>query len=73
MVTPQSKGSFLPNDRLHKNSYTLNKGIEFNHFTFHDLKRKGISDTEGDKMKASGHRSPEMINVFDVKWCCRTD
>ncbi|TCV80952.1 hypothetical protein EDE11_1171, partial [Methylomonas methanica] len=23
MVTPQSKGSFLPNDRLHKNSYTL--------------------------------------------------
>ncbi|TAL43364.1 MAG: hypothetical protein EPN89_15840 [Methylovulum sp.] len=23
-----------------------NEGIEFKHFTFHDLKRKGISDTE---------------------------
>ncbi|MDD2725266.1 MAG: hypothetical protein PHH59_14755 [Methylovulum sp.] len=29
-----------------------NEGIELNHFTFHDLKRKGISDAEGDKMKA---------------------
>jgi len=44
-----------------------NEGIEFNHFTFHDLKRKGISDTEGDKIKASGHRSPEIMNVYDVK------
>ncbi|MCK9504688.1 MAG: hypothetical protein M0Q95_10965 [Porticoccaceae bacterium] len=42
-------------------------GVEYNHFTFHDLKRKGISDTEGDKMKASGHRSAAMMRVYDVK------
>ncbi|MGJ0430617.1 hypothetical protein [Methylobacter sp.] len=42
-------------------------GIEYNHFTFHDLKRKGVSDTDGDKMKASGHRSAAMMKVYDVK------
>jgi len=42
-------------------------GIEFTRFTFHDLKRKGISDTTGDKLKASGHRSANMLNVYDVK------
>ncbi len=41
-------------------------GIEYNHFWFHDLKRKGISDTIGDKQKASGHRSANMMNVYDV-------
>jgi len=44
-----------------------NEGIEFKEFTFHDLKRKGISDTEGDKLKASGHRSAAMLNIYDVK------
>jgi len=43
------------------------EGIEFKPFTFHDLKRKGISDTEGDKLKASGHRSAAMLNIYDVK------
>lgn len=43
-------------------------GIEFNHFTFHDLKRKGISDTNAiDRMASAGHRSPEMMKVYDVK------
>jgi len=37
-----------------------NEGMECNHFTFHDLKREGISDSEGDKTKASGHKSPEL-------------
>ncbi len=37
--------------------------LEFIRFTFHDLKRKGISDTEGDKLKASGHRSASMLNI----------
>lgn len=35
-------------------------------FTFHDLKRAGISDTEGDKLAASGHRSAAMLRVYDV-------
>lgn len=36
-------------------------------FTFHDLKRKGVSDTVGDKQKASGHRSAAMLKVYDVR------
>lgn len=41
-------------------------GIDYVHFTFHDLKRKGISDTIGDKQKASGHRNASMLNIYDV-------
>ncbi len=43
------------------------KGIDFVRFTFHDLKRKGITDTEGDKLKASGHRTASMLNIYDVE------
>lgn len=35
-------------------------------FTIHDLKRKGVSDAEGDKLAASGHRSRAMLKVYDV-------
>lgn len=35
-------------------------------FTIHDLKRAGISDAEGDKLAASGHRSMAMLKVYDV-------
>ncbi len=43
-------------------------GVEFTHFTFHDLKRKGISDTDApDRMASAGHRSPGMMKVYDVK------
>lgn len=35
-------------------------------FTFHDLKRKGVSDAEGDKLQASGHKSASMLAVYDV-------
>ncbi|MBT9098428.1 hypothetical protein KFZ76_11990 [Methylovulum psychrotolerans] len=41
-------------------------GIAFVNFTFHDLKRKGISETEGDKLQASGHRTASMLNIYDV-------
>jgi len=34
-------------------------------FRIHDLKAKGISDTEGDKLAASGHRDPRMLAVYD--------
>jgi integrase len=36
-------------------------------FTFHDLKAKGVSDFEGDKKKASGHKSEAMMRVYDRK------
>ena len=43
-------------------------GVEFNKFTFHDLKRKGISDTTAsERMASAGHRSPDMMKVYDVK------
>ncbi len=41
------------------------KGIE--RFTFQDLKAKGVSDFEGDKKKASGHKSDSMVAVYDRK------
>lgn len=42
-------------------------GVEYTPFTFHDLKRKGISDTPKDERQASaGHRSAGMMNVYDV-------
>lgn len=37
-------------------------------FSPHDLKRKGISDTQGtraDKQEASGHRTQRMMDVYD--------
>lgn len=36
-------------------------------FTLHDLKRKGVSDFDGDKLKASGHIDPNMMKVYDVR------
>jgi integrase len=35
-------------------------------FSTHDLKRKGVSDADGDKLAASGHRSAAMLRVYDV-------
>ena len=36
--------------------------------TFHDLKRKGISDTTAsERMASAGHRSIEMMKVYDVR------
>jgi integrase len=35
-------------------------------YSIHDLKRKGVSDAEGDKLAASGHRSAAMLKVYDV-------
>ena len=36
-------------------------------FGFHDLKAKGVSDFSGDKLKASGHKSSKMLEVYDRK------
>ena len=43
------------------------QGINWIPFTFHDLKRKGVSDTSGNKQDASGHRTASMMNVYDVR------
>lgn len=39
------------------------KGLS-DRFTFHDIKAKGVSDFDGDKTKASGHKSPRMAAVY---------
>jgi integrase len=36
-------------------------------FTFHDLKAKGVSDTEGNKQEASGHRTAAMVDTYNRK------
>lgn len=38
-----------------------------NPFWIHDLKRKAVSDFDGDRLKASGHRDPKMLEIYDVK------
>lgn len=38
-------------------------------FALHDLKRRGITDTVGnraDKQEASGHRDPKMMDIYDL-------
>ena len=42
-------------------------GIQWTRFPFHDLKRKGVSDTTGNKQDASGHRNASMLNIYDVR------
>lgn len=34
-------------------------------FTIHALKAKGVTDTRGDKLAASGHRDPRMLAIYD--------
>lgn len=38
-----------------------------NRIWFHDLKAKGISDFDGDKKKAGGHRSEQMVERYNRK------
>lgn len=49
---------------------TIERGIltEDERFGMHDLKRRGITDTAGnraDKQEASGHRDASMLDVYD--------
>jgi len=37
------------------------------HFTFHDLKAKGISDIKENKQLAGGHKSPSITAIYDRK------
>lgn len=34
-------------------------------FTVHGLKHRGITDTDGDKQKAGGHKTPQMTERYD--------
>lgn len=54
-------------DTFSKQFSILVKRAGVEKFTFHDLKAKGVSDFEGDKKKASGHKSERMVRVYDRK------
>jgi len=69
-VVNDGKGSPIKASRFHTAWQRLMKkdelrGIE--RFTFQDLKAKGVSDFDGDKKKASGHKSDSMVAVYDRK------
>lgn len=40
---------------------------EIEPFNFHDLKAAGVSDTDGNKQDASGHRDAKMVAIYDRK------
>ena len=40
--------------------------VNYTPFTFHDLKKKGVSDTEGNKQEASGHKTASMAAMYDL-------
>lgn len=43
------------------------RDVSVDRFTYHDLKAKGVSDFDGDKKKASGHKSASMVAIYDRK------
>jgi hypothetical protein len=43
-----------------------NDGIEFTHFTFHDIKRRACTDYVGNKMAVTEYRSSSMMKIYDV-------
>jgi len=45
----------------------LSAGTLLQRFHFHDLKAKGVSDFDGDKQQAAGHKTPQMAAVYDRK------
>ncbi len=58
------KGSDVRYDAFHKLFIKASRGFDF---TFHDIKAKGVSDFDGDKKAASGHKSESMVRVYDRK------
>lgn len=38
---------------------------QWERFTIHDLKAKGVSDFDGNKQLAGGHKDPRMVAVYD--------
>ena len=69
-IVNDGKGSVIRASRFHTAWQRLMiKAIEkgISRFTFQDLKAKGVSDFEGDKKKASRHKSESMVAVYDRK------
>ncbi len=60
-------GNVLRHDYREAKKLASEKHPELNfNFTFHDLKRKSITDYDGDKQKFSGHKTAAMAAIYDV-------
>lgn len=66
-IQPSSLKTALSRIGMAAEKAAAEQGIQWTRFTFHDLKRKGVSDTTGNKQDASGHRQASMLNIYDVK------
>ncbi len=44
----------------------MEKGLK-ERFTFHDLKAKGVTDFDGNKQEAAGHKSAQTAEVYNRK------
>lgn len=51
--------------RMMKNAMTDRILAAEDRFAMHGLKHRGITDTKGDKKKASGHKTDAMLHVYD--------
>ncbi|MCC8560288.1 site-specific integrase [Xanthomonas vesicatoria] len=51
--------------RLMKNALRDGVLVEADRFALHGLKHRGVTDTDGDKKLASGHKTDAMLHVYD--------
>ena len=61
------RNTTIRGDTFSKRFNKLIKDAGVEPFTFHDLKAAGVSDFDGDKKVASGHKSERMVAVYDRK------
>jgi len=67
MLVVTYRNTTIRGDTFSKRFHALVSESGVESFTFHDLKAKGVSDFDGDKKAASGHRSEAMVSIYDSK------
>jgi integrase len=67
MLVVTYRNTTIRGDTFSKRFHALVSESGVESFTFHDLKAKGVSDFDGDKKAASGHRSEAMVSIYDRK------
>jgi integrase len=67
MLMVTFRNTTIRGDTFSKRFNKLIKDAGVEPFTFHDLKAAGVSDFDGDKKVASGHKSERMVAVYDRK------
>lgn len=62
--SPVKRSSFQTTWQRYMVKFEKENGFRF---SFHDLKRKGGTDFDGDKKKGLGHKSESMVRVYNVE------